>query len=164
MPLTKHAPRRLVTAAEQLKPPKWQPEREWRTLSTRPADAVESASAPAVPLRGFSPRVVEQCARDAEAAEPEVALTRVAGGGWAAELSVGPRPPAPAVPRPVLADDEPDSAAAWALEAEVANWSWRAAAQHRRHGTLALVDNFLGGQVAEGFLPVRAEAASVIQC
>jgi hypothetical protein len=62
-PLSRHAPRRLVTRAERQRPPKWQPTREWRAWPTLPGDTTpKDAELSGMPLRGFSQAVVEHCA------------------------------------------------------------------------------------------------------
>ena len=174
LPLSRHAPRQLSTRAERKNPPKWQPDREWRACPTRKSE-VEAAAPPAVPLRGFSSNVVEHCAHlyaEREEARSsaggfhidkadhqsdhqrdlfpcgEPQSFRVTSGGWAADWTPPP-PPAPSA--------HPETQAAWALDEEVAQWTIRGAARARPRGTLAVVDAFLRGPVADEMLPTALQ-------
>ena len=155
LPLSRHTPRALTTRAERKHPPKWQPEREWRSWSLRPGDSDDAA--PAVPLRGFSQNVVEQCAPVADPPPWSTRVTRVTGGGWAADVPMPP-PSLPAADADARATTAPVGASdrlrdAWELEEAATHFAGLAAAQQLPRSTLSLVDAFLGGPVAAGVLP-----------
>ena len=94
-----------------------------------------------VPLGGFSPQVVKQCEAHTDLHEPIAAMWKATDGGWASEVPIqSDMPPAP-------------PPAQWPLEPETVLGRHRVAAGGQPRGTLALVDRFLGSDVAAAFIP-----------
>ena len=146
LPLSRHAPKNLSPAEQKLKQ-RWQPEREWRAISSRASDAGGATHCP-LPFGALSPKVIAHFAA-AEAADEEPRTLRVTSGGWAADASA--RTPAPS-----QESLDASLSSTWPLEEELGHWCTKAQAQRSKpRGTLALVDDFLNGPIAEAVLPVE---------
>lgn len=130
----------------------WLPPTEWKVSRQRDGTPAKAPTGVAVPLGGFSPQVVKQCEAHTELSEPIAAMWKATDGGWASEVPIqSDMPPAPPPDHCRRAWD--DDITQWPLEPETVLGRHRVAAGGQPRGTLALVDRFLGSDVAAAFIP-----------